>query len=222
MKSPVTHASKLPARRPDRRIARTREALMGAGRSLFAQRSVREVSIDEIVQAADVAKGSFYNHFLDKEALAAEVVRSVRLRLAKKVDAANESVTDPVDALVRGLYVVFQFGLDDPDSGNILMRLTQGSTALDAPLNRRIMVRLMAGIEQGAFSHVGIEDGVLLVMGVAVAGQRRTLDDRTPGISRELAVALGAGMLRALGVPAKRATAKATKAAQEILFPAAK
>ena len=53
--------------RVDRRRERTRAALMRAGQVLFATRSVDAVSIDDIVAAAEVAKGSFYNHFPDKE-----------------------------------------------------------------------------------------------------------------------------------------------------------
>lgn len=64
--------------RPDRRRQRTRAALLEAGRRLFAARSVEAVTIDDIVAAADVAKGSFYNHFTDREALAREVAAEIR------------------------------------------------------------------------------------------------------------------------------------------------
>ena len=51
------------------RAERTRAALIAAGRRLFGERPVDAVSVDEIVQAAEVGKGSFYNHFADREAL---------------------------------------------------------------------------------------------------------------------------------------------------------
>ena len=72
------------ARQVDRRRVRTRAALLRAGASLFATRSVDGVSIDDIVAAADVAKGSFYNHFPDKEALAAELSDAARASLSGK------------------------------------------------------------------------------------------------------------------------------------------
>ena len=61
-----------PTRRVDRRRARTRAALLKAGRTLLASRDVQGLSVDEIVAAADVAKGSFYNHFTDKDMFARE------------------------------------------------------------------------------------------------------------------------------------------------------
>ncbi len=67
------------SRRPDRRRLRTRTALLHAGRALLAVRDIDAISIDEIVAAADVAKGSFYNHFADKEeSFAREIGAAVR------------------------------------------------------------------------------------------------------------------------------------------------
>ena len=87
--------------RPDRRRARTRAALLQAGQSLFAAQSVDAVSIDDIVLAADVAKGSFYNHFADKDALAREVAVTVRGEVEAQVDLANAGVADPVMRMAR-------------------------------------------------------------------------------------------------------------------------
>ena len=53
------------------RAERTRAALVAAGQRLFCERPVDAVAIDDIVQAADVSKGSFYNHFPDRDALIA-------------------------------------------------------------------------------------------------------------------------------------------------------
>ncbi|HZZ94893.1 MAG TPA: TetR family transcriptional regulator C-terminal domain-containing protein [Usitatibacter sp.] len=41
---------------------------------LFIQRGFSACSVQDVTEAADVPKGSFYNHFKSKEALAAEVV----------------------------------------------------------------------------------------------------------------------------------------------------
>lgn len=57
------------AARPDRRRVRNRAAILTAAEALFAARGVEAVSIDEIAAAADLAKGTLYNHFADKDAL---------------------------------------------------------------------------------------------------------------------------------------------------------
>ena len=72
-----------------------------AGRELFAERPVDAVAIDDIVRKADVAKGSFYNHFADREALVAAITDDIRLGLEAAIDAANDGVEDPARRVAR-------------------------------------------------------------------------------------------------------------------------
>ncbi len=52
----------------------TRSAVLHAGMKLFIERGFSACSVQDITDAAGVPKGSFYNHFKSKEALAAEIV----------------------------------------------------------------------------------------------------------------------------------------------------
>jgi AcrR family transcriptional regulator len=51
--------------------ARTRSQIVAAASSLFAQRAVESVTVDDVVAKAGVAKGTFYVHFDDLAALTA-------------------------------------------------------------------------------------------------------------------------------------------------------
>src|SRR5579859_3984476 len=103
------------ASRPDRRRVRTRGALVEAGVRLFSLRPIEAVSVDEITETADIAKGSFYNHFNDKDELAREVSRHVREEVEARVTAANEGVSDPADRVARALYVFALYAREKPD-----------------------------------------------------------------------------------------------------------
>ena len=46
-----------------RSTASVREALVVAAQDLLSQKPIDALTIDEIVQRADVGKGSFYSHF---------------------------------------------------------------------------------------------------------------------------------------------------------------
>src|SRR5512147_1232869 len=81
----------------------TRAALLNAGRSLFAHRDVDGVSVDEIVEAAAVAKGSFYNHFADKDVFAREIAASARREAEALVNEVNCGISDPAVAVARAL-----------------------------------------------------------------------------------------------------------------------
>lgn len=49
--------------------ASARERILSAAYDLFAQRGVRDVGIDEVVERAGVAKATLYRHFSSKDAL---------------------------------------------------------------------------------------------------------------------------------------------------------
>ena len=86
----------LPNRRERRKLA-TRQTLLDATQALLAKRSFDALSVDEIVQRADVARGTFYNYFADKDALERESRRSfgraskVRSRARTKESAIRHS-----------------------------------------------------------------------------------------------------------------------------------
>ena len=67
--------------------------MLSAGRRLFAERPVDAVAIDDIVNEAKVAKGTFYNHFEDKvallDAIVTEMGRKVTYRPVGTAGAAR-------------------------------------------------------------------------------------------------------------------------------------
>ena len=132
--------------KPDRRRARTRAALLQAGESLFAAQSVEAVSIDDIVAAADVAKGSFYNHFADREALARAIAGQVRTEAEAQVDQINDGVADPARRMARAQMVFARFALQNPQRARAMMRLFAGATLPNAPLAMILVVVVFVGI----------------------------------------------------------------------------
>jgi AcrR family transcriptional regulator len=204
---------------PDRRRARTRSALIAAGERLFAGRSPDGVSIDEIVQAADVAKGSFYNHFADRDALVREIATTVRREAEAEVDAANEGVKDPARRLVRGICVFIAYALRRPRRAAALARLHAGATLVDSPLNAGLKADLEAGLKQRRFDAASLEAAMLLTIGAAQVAMMRALD-ASAGMSPRLAAGLCAHVLRGLGLPTGEAATIAAEAA-ETLIPAA-
>lgn len=83
------------------RSAATRDALVTAGRRLFAAQGFADVSTDAITTEAGVTRGAMYHQFADKAALFDAVLEAVEAdiarRLAEAVAAARAS--DPVRAL---------------------------------------------------------------------------------------------------------------------------
>jgi AcrR family transcriptional regulator len=204
------------ARRPDRRRVRTRAALLSAGRTLLASRDIGGISVDEIVAAADVAKGSFYNHFDDKEVFARAIGGAVRRQAERAVVVANAGVTDPPARLARGLCVFVRFAIEHRDSAKVLWRLNDGSTMADSPINRELRQDLLAGLQTRRFNCVDLEAGLLLVMGAVVISMRHVLEHRVTTQPWSIAANMAAGMLRSLGVTGGEARRLAASAARNV------
>jgi AcrR family transcriptional regulator len=60
-------ASHKPHGRRERRSAETREALFRAALDLFAEKGFLETTVEDITEAADVGKGTFFNYFPSKD-----------------------------------------------------------------------------------------------------------------------------------------------------------
>ena len=62
---------------PERRMERTRAALIASARHLFATRGFEGASLDDIAEAAGYTRGAIYRHFANKEDLFFAVSESV-------------------------------------------------------------------------------------------------------------------------------------------------
>ena len=204
------------ARKPDPRRERTRKALVEAGRALFAQRPVDAVSIDEIVEAAGVAKGSFYNHFLDRDALVREVAHLARVELEGAIRRINAGIADPAARTVRGFCAAVRFAVDDPADARTLTRLFAGATSPSSPINSGLSGDITAGLVQKRFSIPTADVGVMTVIGLAQAALSRALDEGAPA-AETIARQLGAVLLRGLGVDGAEAEALAADAAEQVV-----
>jgi AcrR family transcriptional regulator len=205
------------APRTDRRRVRNRAALLGAAETLFAARGVDSVSVDEIVGAADLAKGTFYNHFADKDALAREIQRGVRADAEARVAEVNASVVDPAARVARALAVFAKFGLEQPTRARVMTRLSPRATDLESPLNRGLLADVTAGIRAERFAASSRDTAALFVMGTVQIVLARVVDDSLSRATVEKLVAeLGGFLLRGLGVATAEAKSIAESAARVV------
>lgn len=209
------------ARRRGRQSARgepVRDALIRAGQTLFAAHPVDAVAIDDIVGEAGVAKGSFYKHFADKEALLAAVVRRMFGRIEREVAAANAEVTDAAARVVRGICVYLRYVTEEPERGGVLVRNNRiGWTLPVVELNRGTVADIRLGLMSGRLVVPTVEAGTLLVQGVAHSGLTRFTG--APGAAANTAIAqqLCQLVLNGLGVSPADAEQLSTQATDDIL-----
>jgi len=203
--------------RPNPRAERTRAALIQAGRRLFSERPVDAVAVDDIVQAAGVGKGSFYNHFADREALVRAIAAEIRAGVERAVDLANAQVDDPARRMARACCIYIRFALDWPERAAFLVQAQSGHTSLQAPLNRGLVDDISQGIGSGRFRLATLEAGVLYVLGVNQMALTRIVQEPSSTLAVSLAQQLCAMLLSGLRVPDAEADLIAAQTSEEIV-----
>src|SRR5207302_9188652 len=72
--------------RPDRRAQRTRRQLSGAINELIKEKRFDDITVQNVIDRADVGRSTFYSHFRDKEDLFAQQWEGMIDFLAQKID----------------------------------------------------------------------------------------------------------------------------------------
>ncbi len=92
-----------PASRRARKKQRTRSEIYHSAMTLFLQRGFDSVTIDQICEAADVARATFFLHFPEKEALLVEYGARANEELAELIRNPRGSATSTLRAALKGL-----------------------------------------------------------------------------------------------------------------------
>ncbi len=102
--SAVPRPARIPSRagRRERHRTETRDRLYRAALSLFAERGFLETTVEDITEAADVGKGTFFNYFPTKEHILAEFGGQRTAAVERALQDAR-STKGPVLAVLREL-----------------------------------------------------------------------------------------------------------------------
>lgn len=168
------HVASAPTERPGApggkrdRNRRERTSLLGqTALSLFLARGIEVVTIDDICKAADVAKGSFYRYFEDKEGLVEALVLPVEAAVREALDGCEvrlREARDPtaLNAAYQGLALaLFPVALGHLD----VFRLYLQERAAPPVGARAPLARFARTIDDGSvrLTRVAVERGLLHV-----------------------------------------------------------
>src|ERR1700734_1297094 len=90
--------------RRERRTAETRERLFRASLDLFARKGFTETKVEDITEAADVGKGTFFNYFPSKDHILLAFGEMQFAKLESAVAEARDS-REPMPQFLRSLGV---------------------------------------------------------------------------------------------------------------------
>ncbi len=107
-----------PARQLEGRVqvrrARTRQRLLEVTEELVRARGVEAVTVDDIADAADISRRSFYHHFESKHDLIVPMARAHTLSLNCRIDRLVEDVQDPAETASIALRHTLRGIVGDP------------------------------------------------------------------------------------------------------------
>ena len=204
-----------PNRRERRKLA-TRQAILDATQALLASRSMDALTVDEIAMQADVAKGTFYNYFPDKDGLESELCSHVRARMENEIARTNDGVSDPAERIARALCCVLHFCLGAPEQAAAMMRLFPHATDPAAPLNSGVSGDVTQGLALGRIVAPSAAGAVACIVGVFMAGVNRAFD-LSPEQAKTFARDLGAVLLHGLGLGRAQAERIMSQAVESVL-----
>lgn len=124
-------------RRVERRRAATRERLVSTALTLFATHGIYDVTVEDITEAADVGKGTFYQHFPSKAAIIHHLLHDGVSELLARCRREGRSAGIDKERVKRLLSAQFRFFDERPDL-LILFHQVRGLLKLKVPEGRSL------------------------------------------------------------------------------------
>lgn len=185
--------SEPPRTRGYRKKERTRRQLLAAGLRVLAEKG-QGLTVSDVVAEAEVSNGTFYNYFVDREALLEALAEHSALELARAV--AEERIEDPALRFASATLRVLFHAREDETWTRVLLRLV-GRPGSGIDFTQYLREDLAEGLAKGRFD-VGPEDAALdQVAGLIVMTMRRLVEGTASADAPERAVQRA---LRAVGI----------------------
>lgn len=181
--------------------ARTRAAVLEAAFELLGHEHGLTTRIEEICEAAQISRGTFYNYFNSME----EVYNALSFELNHDFNRAvtvllNQMpfAAERVGAAVR---YYLERALKDPKWAWAMIHVSAGGPIFGADTYQHAQATAEEGIASGEFEMTGPDSGRDIQLGVTLAAMITQLRHPQSG---NYPAAIARHVLRAMGVPAKR------------------
>jgi len=185
-----------------------RSRLLGTALQLVAERGPGAVSIDDVIAAAEVSRGTFYKYFSSPEALVREVAFNLATDLVRLADPVVRRRDDPAERVACGIRLVSRLALHHPAAAGFLVQLGWPDTEGENVMLDYVRRDVADGIRRGRFREMPVSLALNMVSGAVMGAIHCMLK---PACAPDFAEMSAAAALRALGMPAKSAESLAYK-----------
>ena len=191
------------------RSARTRAELLAAARGLYAARPFDQVTVDDVVGAAGVAKGTFYVHFDSLAELQSIVADELAREFDELLQPRRLALDDPVERIAAGCGAFIAQTLRNPAWGALVAHSAAAMPSVAGVARKRLKEDIDRAARDGHLGGVPADlafdfaNGIMLHTMLSAPQKQR---------SPQQASAVVAGILRAIGVAPEKAATVAQRA----------
>jgi AcrR family transcriptional regulator len=191
---------------------RTRRKLIDAGMQVIAAHG-EALTASDVVAAADVSNGTFYNHFVDRDDFIQTLARE-SLEAISEASADDTEGADPAWRFAVATTRVLDATTRQPLWGRAILRLADCPTPLHAGIQQYLRADLADGHRTGRFTHGDDAVTVDLVSGTLMATIRRLISRDAPldDADQDAIPDVVARLLGAIGVDSDEARSLASAA----------
>ena len=111
-----------PAGKRELTKAANRAAILEAARHVFAHMGFGAASVRDIVRRTDLAAGTFYNYFPDKESVLRALLEEVATEVRGRVQAARHAADGPEAFVADGFRAYFTYLATEPELFELMRR----------------------------------------------------------------------------------------------------
>jgi AcrR family transcriptional regulator len=176
-----TASISLPAKsRSERRREDTRRRLIKATYEIIARRGFEGLVIQDITAAADVGYGSFYNHFLSKDAIVSAAIDAAREHLKQMYERLDGLTADRAEAFAMDLRLWLHQSKTDNIWGWFMIRTILSGEELRSGVGGVLKRALDAGVRDGVFRPEDIDMAHEMIGGVLLLATLKLVSSDVP------------------------------------------
>jgi AcrR family transcriptional regulator len=178
----------------------TDQRISDAAVRLFVEKGTTQVTISELAQAANVARGTLYRNIGSVEGLFDRIVGQLSADMHRRVAGSFAGIDDPPARLATGVRLWVRYAHENPTVGRLAVRFGLSEESLRAWMTGPPLSDIKAGVAAGRFDigPMSVDSIASLVLGATVSAMWMVLDGLQTW--REAGSSTAELVLRAMGI----------------------
>jgi AcrR family transcriptional regulator len=191
--------------------ARTRAAILEAARACYAAPTAAPITVEAVMQAAGLAKGTFYVHFQDLAALEVELAAALINELDGRLQPARLTADHPLTRLATAVGILLHDLASAPPRARLVARALASVPEVGDAMRAHLRQDLRAARAEGLLAMNSVDLAALVVAGLCEQAVREIGNGR---IEKKAVPDIVRAVLRAIGCAPPDAAMHAEEAAR--------